>query len=135
MSAYNSTNAGGVATSTVVNPWQCCLIRTREQIALPDNVQGKVLPRGQLFQKGLIVESTYIDPGFRSSDDRPGIHLMVFNATQKAKTLQAGMPVARLELIRLSRDVASPHQGAAFIGNTEQAQENWPWPKSLYHGG
>jgi len=87
--------------------------------------------RGQLFQKGLIVESTYVDPGFQSSDDRPGVHLMVFNATQKAITLQAGMPVARLELIRLSKNVDNPHGGASFIGQVEQAAAIWPWPIPL----
>jgi deoxycytidine triphosphate deaminase len=128
--AYNVTKNGDIK-ALVVNPWQSCLIRTREQIAMPDNVQGKVLARGQLFQKGLIVESTYIDPGFRSSEDRPGVHLMVFNTTQKAVTLPVGMPVARLELLRLAKVVSNPHGGAATIGQAEHAMAAWPWPQQL----
>ena len=128
--AYNVTKDGAIK-ALVLNPWQSCLIRTREQIAMPDNIQGKVLARGQLFQKGLIVESTYIDPGFRSSDDRPGVHLMVFNTTQKAVTLPAGMPVARLELVRLAKAVSNPHGGADAIGQAEHALDVWPWPRKL----
>jgi deoxycytidine triphosphate deaminase len=130
LSAYNLVENGQVK-AVVLNPWQCCLIRTREQLALPDNLSGKVLARGQLFQKGLIVESTYVDPGFQSSEDRPGVHLMVFNATQRAITITSGTPVARLELFRLDKDVAHPHGGAAAIVQAEEATVEWPWPDEL----
>src|SRR5208337_271052 len=43
--AYNLVMEGQ-ATAVLINPWQCCLIRTREQLALPDNVEGRVLARG-----------------------------------------------------------------------------------------
>jgi deoxycytidine triphosphate deaminase len=128
--AYNLTKEG-VVNAVVLNPLRCCLIRTREQIALPDNVEGKVFPRGQLFQLGLIVESTYIDPGYNSSEDRPGIHLMVFNATHRSVTLPVGTPVARLELVRLAKEVAHPHPGANNIGGAEQVADDWPWPAKL----
>lgn len=130
LSAYN-LRANGSVSKVVLNPFHCCLIRTREQIALPDNVVAKVLARGQLFQQGLIVESTYIDPGFKSTDDRPGVHLMVFNATQRAVTLQSGMSVARLELFRLGKDVEDPHGGANTVAQASQALEPWPWPDTL----
>lgn len=130
LAAYNVVENGRVK-ALVLNPWQCCLIRTSEQLALPDNVQAKVLARGQLFQKGLIVESTYVDPGFQSSDDRPGVHLMVFNATQRAVRIDAETPVARLELFRLGKEVANPHGGAATIVPAERATAEWPWPEEL----
>lgn len=115
----------------IVNPWQCCLLMVKEQIRLPDNVVGHVMSRGQLFQSGLIVESTYVDPGYKPNEQNQSIHLMAFNATQRVIKLPIGVAVARLELVRISESVEKPHGGRNDIRQPEMSSVHWPWPSNL----
>jgi deoxycytidine triphosphate deaminase len=111
-----------------INPMQCCLLYTAEQLFVPPNIVGKVLARGQLFQRGLIVESTYVDPGFKPSDDGRSVHLMAFNATNRVVKLQLGMPIARLELYQIAKPVTVPHRGRSEIKRSEVEIGDFPWP-------
>jgi deoxycytidine triphosphate deaminase len=132
VSAFKVTE--GDQQYVIINPWQCCQLMVHEQIVLPDNVVGHVMARGQLFQSGLIVESTYVDPGFGPVDGK-SIHLMAFNATQRQVKLPIGVPIARLEVIRLEKDVTDPHGGRSSIKTPEMSPQSWPWPVSLNDHG
>lgn len=107
-----------------INPHESCLIYSTESISLPDNVVGRVNARGQLFQRGLIVESTYIDPGFDAS-----VHLMIFNSSERFVKIPFGVPIARLEFMKLAQPVKNPHQGRQAIRQPETVSELPPWPE------
>jgi dCTP deaminase len=107
-----------------INPLESCLIYSAESISLPDNVVGRINARGQLFQRGLIVESTYIDPGFDAS-----VHLMIFNSSERFVKIPFGVPVARLEFMKLAEPVTNPHRGRQAIRQPETVSELPPWPE------
>lgn len=109
-----------------INPMQSCTLYTSEQIFLPNNVVCRVNARGQLFESGIILESTYVDPGFDGE-----IHLMAYNSTERLVKLPLNMAIARLEFMKLSKPVKDPHGGRKAIHSPEPSLEVTPWPLSI----
>ena len=97
-----------------IGPLQSVKLFSHEDLVFPDNVVGRVSARGQLFEGGLVVESTYIDPGFSGS-----IHLSAFNMTSKTIKIPVGAKLARLEFFKLNKAVKNPHGGRNSIKHPE----------------
>lgn len=112
------TGRDGIPTHIIIKPRQSVKLFSMEDVILPDNVVGRVNARGQLYEVGLIVENTYVDPGFAGS-----IHLVAFNATNQIVTIPLGSKLARLEFFKLNKKVENPHGGRGSIQLPEASSQ------------
>ncbi len=80
---------------------------SREVLELPKCVFAQCVGLGQLFSAGVIVGSTYVDPGSKGA-----IYLSMTNVGHRAVRIREGQPLARGFFHVLGADVEKPHPGA-----------------------
>ncbi len=90
----------------VIRPRHLVVVITEETIALPNNMLGRILSKGQLFSVGLVPVNTYADPGFSG---RLGIVLQ--NVSDNYIKISPGDCIAKLEFSRLELPVSAPYDG------------------------
>jgi dCTP deaminase len=90
----------------LLKPKQLVVVITHEELALPDDILGRVLSKGQLFSLGIVPVNTYADPGFHG---RLGIVLN--NASNDYLALPQKEPVAKIEFVRIASSVENPYRG------------------------
>lgn len=105
----------------LLKPKQCVAVITKEKLALPACVLGRILTKGKLFSIGISAVNTYADPGFCG---RLGIVLM--NLSNKYIKIKPGEPIAKIEFSILKNDVESP-----YSGQHGYETEIWPIPKGM----
>ncbi|MCI4645318.1 MAG: hypothetical protein MRY64_11080 [Hyphomonadaceae bacterium] len=114
-----------------LNPMQMCQLFTHEKVFMPEDMMGFVFARGQLFLKGLFVESTYIDPGYGPAPESNGdtLHLVAFNASGKVVRIPLGTAIARLQIFAFDQPVKEKHGGRLSVRPSEVESRNFPWPE------
>ncbi|MFF7198333.1 dCTP deaminase [Streptomyces sp. NPDC008079] len=103
-----------------MEPFTFILASTRERIALPADLVGRVEGKSSLGRLGLAVHITagFIDPGFHGQ-----ITLEIANLSPWTLVLHREMPVAQLALIPMSEPSVKPYGEA---GNHYQGQGGGP---------
>lgn len=80
---------------------------SREVLNLPKCVFAQCVGLGQLFASGVIVGSTYVDPGSKGA-----IYLSMTNVGRRPLRICEGQPLGRAFFHVLGADVEKPHPGA-----------------------
>jgi dCTP deaminase len=106
----------------LLKPYQLAVVITRESLALPADVIGRILMKGKLFSLGLQPVNTYADPGFKG---RLGI--VIFNSSPRFIRIDQGDAIAKIEFERLHGPVKSP-----YSGQHGYQTEIWPIPDYMY---
>jgi deoxycytidine triphosphate deaminase len=92
--------------NVVICPGEVMIVETEERFRVPYDARGLVAPKGKVTNLGLTIPTTYIDPGFTKP-----LFLAVANAGPRAVELEAGSPVAKVEMQRLGAPVVAPWEG------------------------
>src|SRR5918998_963812 len=102
----------------VLHPGEFVLGSTFEQVALPDDLAGRLEGKSSLGRLGPLTHSTagFIDPGFTGH-----ITLELSNVANLPITLWPGMKIGQLCLFRLSSPAENPY-GSAAVGSKYQGQ-------------
>ena len=91
----------------VLLPKQFVLATTNEYIKLPNNMTSFVEGRSSIGRLGLFIQNAgWVDPGFEGQ-----ITLELFNATEWAMNIKAGMRVGQLVFAKMDRDAVNPYKG------------------------
>jgi len=101
--AHVDLHLDGEPGSSIVVPAKSFIVaKTREKITLADSLCGFMEGRSRLAQQGISVEqsSTLIEPG----SDNP-MALEIFNASDTPFTLEAGQPIAKMYLLKLTDEI------------------------------
>ena len=101
-----------------VAPGEFLLACTQELIELPDNIAARIEGKSSLGRLALMVHSTagYVDPGFCGQ-----LTLEIVNLSKRVIILTAGMPIAQLSFLQMSRPAAHPY-GSRQAGSHYQGQ-------------
>ncbi len=91
------------------------LVRYREEVAIPPDALGLILPRSSLMRMGAVLHSAVWDPGYRGR----GVGLM---AVFHPLTLHQGARIGQLILIRLACDPERLYQGSYQGEGTEKGE-------------
>src|ERR1700710_2391692 len=113
----------------VLHPGEFVLGSTLEQVALADDLAGRLEGKSSLGRLGLLTHSTagFIDPGFTGH-----ITLELSNVANLPITLWPGMQIGQLCLFRLSSPAEHPY-GSAIYGSRYQGQRGpTPSPPPLH---
>ncbi|GAA4713916.1 dCTP deaminase [Pseudonocardia yuanmonensis] len=113
--------------SFVLHPGEFVLGSTFEQVALPDDLAGRLEGKSSLGRLGLLTHSTagFIDPGFTGH-----ITLELSNVANLPITLWPGMKIGQLCLFRLSSPAERPY-GSEGVGSRYQGQRG-PTPSRAW---
>ncbi|MBW4715596.1 dCTP deaminase [Saccharothrix obliqua] len=111
----------------VLHPGEFVLGSTFEQVALPDDLAGRLEGKSSLGRLGLLTHSTagFIDPGFSGH-----ITLELSNVANLPITLWPGMKIGQLCLFRLSSAAEFPY-GSQQAGSRYQGQRG-PTPSRAH---
>ncbi|ARA75352.1 hypothetical protein B5S52_05415 [Pectobacterium brasiliense] len=99
------------------NPGDTILVYSKEIFSLPNNVYARVNTVGQIFMAGFSAENTYVDPGFKGQ-----ISITLINNSNRTLTMDEGIPLARVEFIKLSDEPSITHQGRSGVRATKVKQ-------------
>ena len=79
---------------------------SNEVLRLPNFVFAQCIGIGQLFASGIVLGSTYVDPGSRGS-----IYVAMSNVGIRDVRIETGQPLARAFFTVLGTEVETPHPG------------------------
>ena len=82
------------------------LASSLERIELPDDITGMVHDKSTLARKGLALQNTFIDPGFRG-----WVTLEIANHGPDPILLSVGMPIAQIVFHELDLPTELPYDG------------------------
>lgn len=91
------------------------LISTIEKFLMPDMVCGVVMDKSTLARRGIAVQNTHIDPGWRGH-----LTIELSNHSLKELNLPKGSPIAQIKFELLYEPTMNPYEGKY------QDQENKP---------
>ncbi|HEV7581111.1 MAG TPA: dCTP deaminase [Mycobacterium sp.] len=111
----------------VLHPGEFVLGSTLEQVALADDLAGRLEGKSSLGRLGLLTHSTagFIDPGFTGH-----ITLELSNVANLPITLWPGMKIGQLCILRLTSPAEHPY-GSSRVGSKYQGQRG-PTPSRSY---
>lgn len=95
-----------IGQSFVLAPHGFALAATIERVKLPHDLRATVCDKSSWARRGLAVQNTKIDPGFRGH-----ITLELTNHTGTLIAFVAGMPICQLEFARLEAPTEMPYNG------------------------
>ena len=105
-------------TPFFVEPGEFVLASTLEDIALPDDIVGRLEGKSSLARIGLLMHSTagYVDPGWQGH-----LTMQLTNVSRFPISLYHGMKIGQLSLLRLTTP-AERLYGDAGLGSKYQGQ-------------
>lgn len=90
----------------LIKPGHRVVLITREALALPDDILGRVISKGSLFSVGLSPVATYADPGFSGN-----LGIVTQNISDKYIELPLDEAIAKIDFTELSGNVDKPYRG------------------------
>lgn len=99
----------------ILEPNHMILASTVERINIPSHVAGRVMDKSSWARRGITVQNTHFDPGFRGY-----LTLELCNHTQYAMKLIRGMAICQVVFELLDEATEQPYSGKY------QDQENRP---------
>lgn len=108
----------GEGEAFVLQPGQFCLGNTWEEIALPEDIVGRLEGKSSLGRLGLVIHSTagYVDPGFRGH-----LTLELSNAASLPILLYPRMKIGQLSFLQMTTPADRPY-GSKPLGSKYQGQ-------------
>jgi dCTP deaminase len=95
-----------IAEGITVAAGQFVLASTVERFDMPNDVLGKVCDKSTWARRGLVVQNTVIEPGWRGF-----LTLELTNHSEHAIATQAGDPIAQIIFFRLEAATELPYAG------------------------
>lgn len=74
-----------------IQPFETKTISLELGVAIPEGFAGMLVPRSSVAAKGLIIQTSIIDPGYQGN-----IHLIVTNCSQSCQHVDEGMRLCSL---------------------------------------
>lgn len=111
----------------VLHPGEFILAGSRELIAVPDDILGRLDGKSSLGRIGLLIHSTagFIDPGWRGR-----LTLELSNVSKLPVTLYTGMAIGQISFMQLTTPAENPY-GSSGLRSKYQGQTG-PTPTRLY---
>lgn len=106
-----------IAESITLLPGEFCLASTVERFSIPDNYLAMVADKSTWARRGIAVQHTVIEPGWRGF-----LTLELTNHSADAIIIVAGDPIAQIVFHQLDAPTDSPYSGRY------QDQESGPQP-------
>lgn len=104
----------------VLKPFETKTIGLELAIAIPEGYAGMLVPRSSIAQKGLIIQTSIIDPGYTGE-----IHLIITNCSVFKQTLDKGSRVCSLVIysvlnphLEIVTELQSTERGTKGLGST-----------------
>ena len=89
-------------------------------VAIPEGYAGILVPRSSIAEKGLIIQTSVIDPDYTGE-----IHLIITNSTDESISLEKGQRVCSLVCLNVLNpyieeveELQSTTRGTAGLGST-----------------
>lgn len=95
-----------VAEDVTIGPGEFLLASTLEQFAMPNDVLAKVSDKSTWARRGIAVQNTVIEPGWRGF-----LTLEITNHGKQIIDIAAGMPIAQIIFHRLEAPAENPYSG------------------------
>lgn len=86
------------------------LASTLEHFAMPDNLLGKVADKSTWARRGLAVQNTIIEPGWRGFLTLE----LTYHGTEPFIEIPAGAPIAQIILCRLDEPTEQPYSNGKY---------------------
>ncbi|MGD9695651.1 MAG: dCTP deaminase [Thermoleophilia bacterium] len=92
----------------ILHPGEFVLASTRERVALPDDLVGRLEGKSSLGRLGLLIHSTagFIDPGFDGT-----ITLELSNVARLPISIVPDMPIGQISFLQMTTPVERPYRG------------------------
>lgn len=103
-----------------IRPFRTMTIPLGIGVAIPEGYAGILVPRSSIAEKGLIIQTSVIDPDYTGE-----IHLIITNSTDESVSLEKGQRVCSLVCINVLNpyieeveELQSTTRGTAGLGST-----------------
>lgn len=103
-----------------IRPFRTMTIPLGIGVAIPEGYAGILVPRSSIAEKGLIIQTSVIDPDYTGE-----IHLIITNSTDESIALEKGQRVCSLVCINVLNpyieeveELQSTTRGTAGLGST-----------------
>lgn len=90
----------------LIKPKQLIVVITKEVLAVPNDILGRILTKGKLFSIGLLPVNTYADPGFFGQ-----LGIVLFNLSNDYLKIYPEESIAKIEFSKLIIPVSTPYRG------------------------
>lgn len=95
-----------IAQDITIGPGEFILASTLERFAMPTDIIGKVHDKSTWARRGIAVQNTIIEPGWRGF-----LTLEITNHGKSFIDFSEGMPIAQIVFQRLEQAAESPYSG------------------------
>lgn len=109
-----------VPTTFCVEPLETRTIGLQLAVAIPEGFAGMLIPRSSVAEKGLIIQTSIIDPDYTGE-----IHLIITNCSRKRQTVCCGDRVCSLVMYSALNtyleevdELPSTYRGSNGLGST-----------------
>ncbi len=111
----------------ILHPSEFVLGATRERVALPDDLVGRLEGKSSLGRLGLLIHSTagFVDPGFDGY-----LTLELSNVANLPITVYPGMKIGQISFLKMTSAAENPY-GSAVLGSKYQHQRG-PTPSRYF---
>lgn len=103
-----------------IRPFRTMTVPLGIGVAIPEGYAGILVPRSSIAEKGLIIQTSVIDPDYTGE-----IHLIVTNSTDESISLEKGQRVCSLVCLNVLNpyieeveELQSTTRGSAGLGST-----------------
>lgn len=103
-----------------IRPFRTMTISLGIGVAIPEGYAGILVPRSSIAEKGLIIQTSIIDPDYTGE-----IHLIITNSTDESVSLEKGQRVCSLVCVNVLNpyieeveELQSTTRGTAGLGST-----------------
>lgn len=104
----------------VIRPFRTMTIPLGLGVAIPEGYAGMLIPRSSVAEKGLIIQTSIIDPDYIGE-----IHLIITNSTDESIKIEKGQRLCSLVCINVLNayieevdELQSTARGTAGLGST-----------------
>jgi dCTP deaminase len=111
----------------ILHPGEFVLGSTRERVALPDDLVGRLEGKSSLGRLGLLIHTTagFVDPGFDGY-----LTLEFSNVANLPITVYPGMKIGQISFLKMTTAADTPY-GSSALGSKYQGQRG-PTPSRFF---
>ena len=95
-----------IAENKIIRPGEFFLASTMEKFNMPDDVVAMVKDKSSWARKGIVLQNTVIEPGWRGY-----LTLEITHHGEQAITLTRGMPIAQIVFMQMDEPTENPYNG------------------------
>jgi dCTP deaminase len=95
-----------IAENKIIRPGEFFLASTVEHFSMPNDVVAMVKDKSSWARKGIVLQNTVIEPGWRGY-----LTLEITHHGEQAITLTRGMPIAQIVFMQMDEPTEIPYNG------------------------